>query len=271
MERSMLSCSMIRVMPRVRTSVPPCCSPKARSGPVPASRTVVSVNKNSGSIGFLLPRGAIELLRAYYLILSLNNCCRANSRVSYFLQKQKLTNCLPTLTCEKKTRPGNRRHAGVGDQMTHEGSVAGHAESCDIGHHVICAMRRKAFETSTLQAGDEVVAARGVLRVEVAVVVVRQGESQHPGLLQGRGGAHRQKIVDSANRAGQVGRGKPPPHPPPGHGIRLTHTIDQDASIAHTGKRHDRDMHGAVVQDVLVDLVGNGQAIELLAKSGNVP
>src|ERR1035437_3513656 len=37
--------------------------------------------------------------------------------------------------------------------MTHEGSVAGHAESCDIGHHVICAMRRKAFEPGTLQTG----------------------------------------------------------------------------------------------------------------------
>jgi hypothetical protein len=28
-------------------------------------------------------------------------------------------------------------------------------------------------------------------------------------------------------------------------------------------------MHGAVVKDVLVDLVGNRQAVELLAKSGN--
>src|ERR1035437_2454668 len=61
--------------------------------------------------------------------------------------------------------------------MTHEGSVAGRAESRDIGHHVIRAGRNKTFESSTLQAGDEVVAARGVHCGEVAVVVGRRDSS----------------------------------------------------------------------------------------------
>ena len=35
------------------------------------------------------------------------------------------------------------------------------------------------------------------------------------------------------------------------------------------GRVSDRDVHGAVVEDVLVDLVGDGERIELLAELGD--
>ena len=40
--------------------------------------------------------------------------------------------------------------------------------------------------------------------------------------------------------------------------------------MSHAGKGHDRNMHGTVEQDVFVDLIGNRQAIELLAESRDV-
>src|ERR1035438_2594846 len=110
--------------------------------------------------------------------------------------------------------------------MLHESGIAGEAESRDIGHHVIGAVWSKACETSILQSGNEVVAARGIFRREVVIVVWGHGKGQHPGLLQGGGGAHREKVVDLANRVGEIGRSQHPTYPPARHGASFTHAVD---------------------------------------------
>src|SRR5438270_13489062 len=97
------------------------------------------------------------------------------------------------------------------------------------------------------------------------VIIVRQRQRGNPGLLQRSGSPYGQKIVNLSNRVGQVGRGQHPSYPPSGHRIGLTHTVDQNGTISHAWKRHDWDVYGSVVQNVLVDLVRDGQAIELLA------
>ena len=55
-----------------------------------------------------------------------------------------------------------------------------------------------------------------------------------------------------------VGRGDHPADPPPGHGVRLGHAVDDDALVGEVRHehRHRRELVGSV-REVLVDLVGD--------------
>ena len=45
--------------------------------------------------------------------------------------------------------------------------------------------------------------------------------------------------------------------------------VDQDGALTHAGERDDGGMDGAVVEDVLVDLVADRQSVEFLAKGSD--
>ena len=60
-----------------------------------------------------------------------------------------------------------------------------------------------------------------------------------------------------------------PAHPPPRHRIRLAHAADQDGAFPHAVEGRDGDVHGAIVQNVLVDFVGNRQRVEFAAQAGD--
>ena len=57
-----------------------------------------------------------------------------------------------------------------------------------------------------------------------------------------------------------------PSHAPSGHAVGLRHAVDRDGAIAHAVERDHRNVLGAVVDDVLVDLVGDGEDIEFDAQ-----
>ena len=58
---------------------------------------------------------------------------------------------------------------------------------------------------------------------------------------------------------------------PAGDTVGLGHAIDGDGAFAHAWDCGDRNMLGTIVDNVLVDLIGNGQCIPLLAEARDLP
>ena len=130
-----------------------------------------------------------------------------------------------------------------------------------VGHDVVGAARFKDREAGM---GEDFPKARSlfcVARGQFVVVGLRRFQRNGPGLLQRRGSANRQKVVHLADGIGEIPRRQHPAHAPPCHGISFAHTVDQDGALPHAWKRQDGNMHGAIVEDVLVDFVGDAVGV----------
>ena len=86
------------------------------------------------------------------------------------------------------------------------------------------------------------------------------------GFLKRNCRADGEEIVDLADGC-QIRRSRDPAHAPSGN-WRAVHAVDHDGAVAH-GDGHHGHMPETVVEDVLVDFIGDGQRVELLAESGD--
>jgi len=102
---------------------------------------------------------------------------------------------------------------------------------------------------------------------KVSVVFLARGECRRAGVLQRRGRSHGQEIVDFSDGTRQVGGAITQPTRHPVTEKRLAHAVDQHGVLAHAGKRHHGYVPLAVVHDVLVDFVGDGERVELAAQT----
>ena len=61
-------------------------------------------------------------------------------------------------------------------------------------------------------------------------------------------------------------RGDGPSHAPSRHAVSLRHAVDGHGAFTHAFQRGHRNVLGSVVKDVLVNLVGDSEDIELKAQ-----
>ena len=72
-----------------------------------------------------------------------------------------------------------------------------------------------------------------------------------------------------ADGVGQLGAGEDVAEPPAGDAEGLGQAADGDGAVVHARERGHRDVLVGVVEDVLVDLVGDAERVELLAEPGD--
>ncbi len=89
-------------------------------------------------------------------------------------------------------------------------------------------------------------------------------------MLERGGRADGEEVVDFADALGDGLFGDGPADPPAGDGVGLGDGVDGDGAVGHAGQCGERDVLGAVVEDVLVYLVGDGVCIPFLAEVGNL-
>jgi signal transduction histidine kinase len=123
-------------------------------------------------------------------------------------------------------------------------------------------------EPRPLQRGEEQVQPRLVVRPQRIVVLRRQRQRERARRLQRRRRAHREEVVNLADRGRQVRRRDAPSHAPPRHRVRLGQRVDHHGALAHPVELRHADVprRRAVrmrVEDVLVDLVGDAEHVVL--------
>jgi hypothetical protein len=94
-------------------------------------------------------------------------------------------------------------------------------------------------------------------------------QSEGSRLLERRGGADGEKVVDLADGLRGIRRGDSPAYAPTGDAIGLGHAVDDDGAIAHAVDARHGDVLGAVVEDMFVDFVGDAVGIPSYAKIAN--
>ena len=73
--------------------------------------------------------------------------------------------------------------------------------------------------------------------------------------------AYGQKIVNFANRLRRLRRSQHPAYAPSGDAVRFRQAIDDDRAVAHAVDARHGNMLGAIVQNVLIDFVGDAVGI----------
>ena len=116
-------------------------------------------------------------------------------------------------------------------------------------------------------------------RQDVALALQRCGRLCHPVHLGVQGVRDRRlerpaadvghELLRCARRRHQGRRARHPTDLPAGAVERLRRAGDTQGSLAHTGQRRDRPVRAAVEQQVLVDLVGDGDDVVFLAQRGD--
>src|SRR5215469_8201646 len=91
-----------------------------------------------------------------------------------------------------------------------------------------------------------------------------QGESAS--LLEGSRGSNSKEVVDFADGLRGFGRSDGPADTPAGDTIGFGHAIDDDGVVAHAVDACHGEVLGAVVENVLVDFVGDAVAVPAQTK-----
>ena len=131
----------------------------------------------------------------------------------------------------------------------------------DVGHDVVGALRHPASQPRALERGEQDRALALIHRFQLGVKRLGHRKRRGAGLLQRMRRADGQKIVDLADRSGQPLAGDRISQPPAGYRVGLGEPADGDGALGHPGQAADRQMTRAVIDDVLVDLVGHRQRI----------
>src|SRR5439155_20453353 len=85
--------------------------------------------------------------------------------------------------------------------MAREFNIVFKAESADVSHDVIGAVGRESSKTCFFKFGQNQIAARAIVSLQLIVVSRRQRQSVRARGLQWRGCAYGQEVVHLANRA----------------------------------------------------------------------
>ena len=91
-------------------------------------------------------------------------------------------------------------------------------------------------------------------------------QSDRAGLLEGRGGADGQEIVNFANGLRRARRSENPAHAPSGDTVGFREAIDDDGAVAHAVDGGHGHVLCAVVKNVLVDFVCDAVGVPADAK-----
>jgi len=122
---------------------------------------------------------------------------------------------------------------------------------------------------SYIEERPEQVPTRLIGLAEADVVRVGKVERGDGGLLERGGSAHRDEVVGAADPDGDLGRADGVADPPPRHRVRLRHARDGDGTLPHAGEGGDGNVPETVVDDVLVDLVGDRERVVSLTQLGD--
>ena len=153
--------------------------------------------------------------------------------------------------------------------MPRKSHVVVPAQRADLHHDVVRAAGPVHDEAHLPKYPEQPLAPFLVGAGQPLVVRRRKVEGERARFLQRRRRAHGEEVVDLADGVRQ-GRGcDRPAHPPPGHAVGLAHPVDGDGARGHFRQRGERDVDRAVVQDVLVDLVGHRDRIVPPAQLGD--
>ena len=199
-------------------------------------------------------RGACRLRAA-----SRPSCCRRTA-----------LSCGPAFRSLKKLLPGTDRHADLLHQIPRELDIGVEAEVRDVGHHVVGALRLLELEAVALEDVAHHLRAAGRSRPPSRCSSSPASTSAAtPASCSGAGAPTVRKSCILRIGPGQIGRRNRPAHPPSRDAERLRQAVDGDGAIGHAVDRRDRHVLVAVVDDVLVDLVGDRQHVPLLAEPGD--
>ena len=194
--------------------------------------------------------------------------CSAAASVSSFLQKQNRTFCRPPVRRDRSCCPARSRRRSSVTRCRANATSSGKPKAADVRHDVVRAARREADEAGVAREcrssrSRRRAVVRGEIRGSSSAGSAQRGGR---GRLQRRGGADGQEVVHLADRARDVRRRDRPADAPAGDAERLRQAVDRDRAIGHAVERRHRHVHGAVVEDVLVDLVGDRDRAPLLAQ-----
>src|SRR5205807_6624127 len=125
-----------------------------------------------------------------------------------------------------------------------------------VGDDEVGALRGERGEAGVAQAPAQEVAALRQPGGQLPVVCRREAEGDGGGVLERRRTGVGEVLLGRADGGDELGRAAGPAHLPAGEGERLAVAGDRDRALRHTGEGGQRDVPGAVVDEVLVDLVG---------------
>src|SRR6266436_5181527 len=177
-----------------------------------------------------------------------------------------------------KTGTGNGGYADFFDQIFRERHIL---RSCgetnrvrigkarNVGHDVIRTARLENRKAGVLQNFQQ---PRALLRIasrKFVVVTLWRIQCDRAGLLQRSGRAHGKEIVDLANRRCRFRRSDGPADAPAGDTVGLGHAVDHDGALVHAIDARHGDVLGAVVQNVLVNFIGDAERVPAHAKIAN--
>ena len=166
---------------------------------------------------------------------------------------------------ERRARHGG--HAAFLDQPHRERVVVVHAgrlhEVGGVGEDVVGAARLPRDEAGRLDVAPEEVAALLVALAQTDVVRVREPERGDRRLLERMRRADGDEVVGAADTDRELRRRHRVADAPAGDGVGLRDPRDGDRAVGHAGQRRDRRVAVAVVDDVLVDLVGDREQVVL--------
>ena len=138
-----------------------------------------------------------------------------------------------------------------------EFQVVGAAEFRDVKHYVVSALRDVVDKADLVKALQEEIPLVGVDAAQLPVVVVAELKTGDDGLLQRRGGADGEEVVDFFDPLRDLGRRDGIAQPPSGDGIGLRERAAADGALPHPREGGDVDMLVRFVDDMFVHLIGD--------------
>ena len=163
---------------------------------------------------------------------------------------------------------GNGHHAAPLGERSAEREAVGLAEGADVGRDEVGAGRRHHREAGGGQAVGEQVAPLAETGGDLGEVRVGQVESDRDRVLERRRVDIGEELLGGADRCDERRRAARPADLPTRERERLPTRRDRERPLAHPGERRQRHVL-AVVDEVLVDLVGHGEEVVLDAEPGD--
>ena len=134
---------------------------------------------------------------------------------------------------------------------------------------VVGARRLEGLEAGLFDFGEEQVPPRLIALAQIHVVVIGQGQRGDGGFLKRVRRAHGDEVVGPADAHRELGARHGVADPPARDRVRLRDAGDGDGPLRHAGQGRDGDVGRPVVDDVLVDLVRDGEEVVLDADVGD--
>src|SRR5208337_5342971 len=134
-------------------------------------------------------------------------------------------------------------------------------EAGDVRHDVVGAAGLVNGEAGGGENFKEALALGSVVGGQLVVVGLWRFERLGAGLLQRSGRANGEKVVNLADGLRGFRRCNGPADAPAGDAVGFGHAVDDDGAVAHAVQAGHGEVLGAVVDDVLVNFVGDAVGV----------